>query len=148
MLKGVYKEFISVKLKNNTLYDEAIFILKRTEEKFNNSNKKSKRTDLLFEANRILCEQGIKKPRKRFKVLKKNTFFRDFITFRRIFGSYNHLFYINLKSICTLTLTFNKKYDIIWKTENKINEPSGKMQGAGLRFNAWQGVLRFFCAQL
>ena len=74
MLKGVYKEFISVKLKNNTLYDEAIFILKRTEEKFNNSQKKSKRTDLLFEANRILCEQGIKKPRKRFKVLKKILF--------------------------------------------------------------------------
>ena len=71
MLKGIYKGFVAVKLKNNSVYDEAIFILKREEE---NNKAKSPHTDLLFEANRILCEQGIKKPRKRFKILKKMLF--------------------------------------------------------------------------
>lgn len=66
MLKGVYKEFITVKIKSNPIYDEAIFILKPIPK-----NKSKKNTDLLFEANRILCEQEIKKPRKRHKILKK-----------------------------------------------------------------------------
>jgi hypothetical protein len=41
-------------------------------------------------------------------------------------------------------LTFHLKYGIIIRTYNKIYKPSGKVQGAGLRFNAWQAVLRFF----
>ena len=68
MIKGIYKEFVTVKIPNNPIYDEAIFIMKRTPKE-----KKSK-TDLLFEANRILCEQEIKKPRKRCKILKKIIF--------------------------------------------------------------------------
>lgn len=71
MLKGVYKEFITVKLKNSQLYDEAIFIMKRTEDV---SVKNNKKTDLLFEANRILCEQNVKKPRKKLKIFKKVLF--------------------------------------------------------------------------
>lgn len=66
MLKGVYKEFITVNLKSNPIYDEAIFILKPTSRKASKKN-----NDLLFEANRILCEQEIKKPKKRRKILKK-----------------------------------------------------------------------------
>lgn len=68
MLKGIYKEFVTVKISDNPIYDEAIFIMKRA--------RKSKNTDrdLIFEANRILCEQEIKKPRKRCRVLKKIVF--------------------------------------------------------------------------
>ena len=33
MLKGVYKEFITVKLSDNSIYEEALFILKRTDKK-------------------------------------------------------------------------------------------------------------------
>lgn len=60
MLKGIYKEFITVKIPQNPLYEEAIFILKAPKK-----SKESKK-DMLFEANRILCEQGIK-PLKRKK---------------------------------------------------------------------------------
>ena len=69
MLKGIYKEFVTVKLKNNALYDEAIFIMKRSENERNKSN-----PNLIFEANRILCEQNVIKPRKRLKLLKKVLF--------------------------------------------------------------------------
>lgn len=62
MLKGIYKEYITVKITDNPLYEEAIFILKSLP-----SDKKSKK-DMLFEANRILCEKGVKKPRKRKKI--------------------------------------------------------------------------------
>lgn len=71
MIKGVYKEFISVRITDNPMYDEAIFILKPTHRA---SKKSSKHSDMIFEANRILCEQGVKKPRKRFKVLKRILF--------------------------------------------------------------------------
>ena len=73
MLKGIYKEFITVKLNDNPIYEEALFILKRTEKKTKNN------TELSFEANRILCECGIKKPRKRFKILKKVCFSSFFL---------------------------------------------------------------------
>lgn len=68
MLKGIYKEFVTVKISDNPIYDEAIFIMKHA--------RKSKNADrdLIFEANRILCEQEIKKPRKRCRVLKKIVF--------------------------------------------------------------------------
>lgn len=62
MLKGIYKEFITVKITDNPLYEEAIFILKCS-----NSKQKTKK-DMIFEANRILCEKGVKKPRKRKKI--------------------------------------------------------------------------------
>ena len=74
MLKGVYKEFITVKIKDNPIYDEAIFVLKR-DEKTNKSGKKNKNDDdMIFEANRILCEQGVKRLRKRGKLFKKILF--------------------------------------------------------------------------
>ncbi len=63
MLKGICKEFVTVKISDNPLYDEAIFILKAS-----TSSQKSKE-DMLFEANRILCQNGVKKPRKRRKIL-------------------------------------------------------------------------------
>lgn len=70
MIKGIYKEFITVKLKNNPLYEEAIFVLKQnTKEK---SKQKSK--DLVFEANRILCENGVKRPKRKTKIAKKIIF--------------------------------------------------------------------------
>ena len=70
MIKGVYKEFITVKLKNNPHYDEAIFIMKREEKNKNDKNS----PDLLFEANRILCEQNVQPPRKRRRIIKKMLF--------------------------------------------------------------------------
>ena len=69
MIKGVHKEFITVKIKDNPIYEEAIFILNCSSNPSQNSTDASK--NLLFEANRILCEEGIKKPRKRRKILKK-----------------------------------------------------------------------------
>ena len=63
MLKGIYKEFITVKISENPLYEEAVFILKNPK-KAKQSNK-----DMLFEANRILCEQGIKPLKKKKKRL-------------------------------------------------------------------------------
>lgn len=71
MIKGVYKEFISVKITDNPIYDEALFVLKCPTRA---GKKSSKPSDLIFEANRILCEQGVKKPKKRFKVLKRILF--------------------------------------------------------------------------
>jgi hypothetical protein len=70
MIKGIYKEFITVKLKNNPLYEEAIFVLKQnTKEKSKQKNK-----DLVFEANRILCENGVKRPKRKTKIAKKIIF--------------------------------------------------------------------------
>ena len=68
MLKGIYKEFVTVKISGNPVYDEAIFIMKRAK------GDKIPNHDLIFEANRILCEQEIKKPRKRGKILKRVVF--------------------------------------------------------------------------
>lgn len=73
MIKGIYKEFITMKIKSNPLYEEAIFILK-CEPSTKSVNKKAQKKDLIFEANRILCEQDIKKPRKRLKIVKKILF--------------------------------------------------------------------------
>lgn len=63
MLKGICKEFVTVKIKDNPLYDEAIFILKHSQDP------KGSKEDMLFEANRILCQNGVKKPKRRKKVL-------------------------------------------------------------------------------
>ena len=71
MIKGVYKEFITVKIKGNPIYEEAIFILNCTSNSKKATDQGNTHNDLLFEANRILCEQGIKKPRKRRKILQK-----------------------------------------------------------------------------
>lgn len=68
MLKGIYKQFITVKIKNHRLYEEAVFVLK------DNEGKRLKNDELIFEANRILCENGIKSPQKRRKRLKKLLF--------------------------------------------------------------------------
>lgn len=59
MLKGIYKEFITVKISDNSVYNEAIFILKSSK------NTKADKKDMLFEANRILCENEIKPLRKK-----------------------------------------------------------------------------------
>lgn len=82
MIKGVYKEFITVHIKDNPLYDEAIFVLKSPYEK-----SKKKKTDMVFEANRILCEQGVKKPKRRFGVLKKLLFSSGFTLFGAAIGA-------------------------------------------------------------
>ena len=74
MIKGVYKEFITVKIKDNPIYEEAIFILNCASSSGNSSKKDNTRENLLFEANRILCEQGVKKPRRRRKIFKKILF--------------------------------------------------------------------------
>lgn len=68
MLKGICKQFITVKIKNHKLYEEAIFVLKDNKQKLLNDS------ELVFEANRILCENGIKSPQKRRKRLKKLLF--------------------------------------------------------------------------
>lgn len=82
MIKGVYKEFISVKIKSNPLYDEAIFILKHPYK----SGRKEK-SDMAFEANRILCDQGIKQPRKRKRFLKGLAISSGFTLFGAIIGA-------------------------------------------------------------
>ena len=70
MLKGVYKEIVSVKIDDNRLYESAFFILKKDV-----SGDKNKSTDdLMFEANRILCENGVKSVRKKKKLYKKILF--------------------------------------------------------------------------
>ena len=63
MLKGICKEFITVKIPNNPLYDEAIFVLKSSTSSQKNAE------DMSFEANRILCQSGVKNPKKRKRVL-------------------------------------------------------------------------------
>ena len=69
MIKGIYKEFITVKIKNTPIYEEAIFVLNRAHHK-----KDISQNELLFEANRILCESEIKKPRKKRRIFKKICF--------------------------------------------------------------------------
>lgn len=82
MIKGVCKEFIAVRIKSNPLYDEAIFILKQPYKK----SKKEKR-DMAFEANRILCEQGIKKPKQKSRILKSLAFSLGFTLFGASVGA-------------------------------------------------------------
>ena len=76
MLKGIYKEFITVKISENPLYEEAIFILKHP------ASDKKQNKDMIFEANRILCEKGIKPLKAKRKIL----FFLIFPLFSLIFG--------------------------------------------------------------
>lgn len=82
MLKGVYKEIISVKIEDNRLYESAFFVLKKSvrEEKSTNDH------DLTFEANRILCENGIRLPKKKKKYCKNILFSLLFITLGAIIG--------------------------------------------------------------
>ena len=87
MVKGIYKEFITVKIKDNPLYEEAIFVLKRSPDSIAKGKKRKTRDDMTFEANRILCEQGIKKPKKRFKALKKVLFSVVFLLLGGFSGS-------------------------------------------------------------
>ena len=58
MVKGINKQMIVLKLEGNALYDSACFVL-RNEVKQSRENKK----DMLYEANRILAQMDIKKPR-------------------------------------------------------------------------------------
>ena len=81
MIKGVYKEFITVKIKSNPIYDEAIFILKRPYK-----GKRKEKSDMAFEANRILCEEGIKQPKKRRRLLRRLAFSSGFTLFGAIIG--------------------------------------------------------------
>lgn len=89
MIKGIYKEFVTVKLSSNPVYEEAIFIIKRT------ANEKKSKNDLLFEANRILCEQEIKKPRKRCKILKKVFFSSILLILGGVSGALITFFLLN-----------------------------------------------------
>ena len=87
MIKGIYKEFITVRIKDNPLYEEAIFVLKRSNGADVKGKKRKQRDDMMFEANRILCEQGVKKPKKRFKALKKVLFSVFFLLLGGFSGS-------------------------------------------------------------
>ena len=82
MLKGIYKEFVTVKIKGNPIYDEAIFILKQNSGKLRDS----KSDDLCFEANRILCESGIKHPKRKSKTVKRLIFSILLVLFGAIIG--------------------------------------------------------------
>ena len=90
MLKGIYKEFITVKISENPLYEEAIFILKSSKKA--SSDKK----DMLFEANRILCENEIK-PLKKKKGKKRLIYTLFFIStlFLGIFLGFLCSFWLN-----------------------------------------------------
>ena len=70
MVKGICKEFVTVKIKDNPIYDEAIFVLKRKDGVCKIGKSRKNEGDMLFEANRILCEQGVKRLRKRGRTLK------------------------------------------------------------------------------
>lgn len=58
MVKGVNKQMIMLKLENNRLYESVCFILRTDVER-----KKQEERDMLGEANRILAEMDIKKPK-------------------------------------------------------------------------------------
>ena len=80
MLKGICKEFITVKISGNPLYEEAIFVLK------NPVQSKKEKKDMLFEANRILCENGVKPFKKKKKRLIFILFSIAFLFFGAILG--------------------------------------------------------------
>ena len=94
MIKGIYKEFITVKIKNNPLYEEAIFVLKQSIDK--RGERKSK--DLAFEANRILCESGIKQPKRRTKIAKRIIFSSLLVLFGALLGFATCFFIIKFGS--------------------------------------------------
>lgn len=81
MLRGIYREFVTVKIKNHRLYEEAVFVLKDTK------RKPPARDELIFEANRILCENGIKAPQKRKKLLRKLLFSSILLILGAIIGA-------------------------------------------------------------
>ncbi len=58
MIKGINKQMVVLRLENNRLYDSACFVL-RSDVK----QKKQEEKDMLAEANRILAEMDIKRPR-------------------------------------------------------------------------------------
>ena len=59
MIKGINKQMILLKLENNRLYESACFVLRNDVER-----KKQEERDMLSEANRILAEMDIKKPKR------------------------------------------------------------------------------------
>lgn len=80
MLKGICKEIITVKISENPLYEKAIFILKEP------NPKKTSRKDMIFEANRILCENGVKPLKKKRKKLIFIFFSIAFLFFGALLG--------------------------------------------------------------
>ncbi len=58
MIKGINKQMIVLKLENNRLYESACFML-RSDVK----QRREEEKDMLSEANRILSEMEIKRPR-------------------------------------------------------------------------------------
>ena len=62
MIKGIYKEFIAVRIKSNPLYDEAIFVLKHPCKK----GKKESRTP--FDILRSYDESGDEKDANLFRL--------------------------------------------------------------------------------
>ncbi len=58
MIKGINKQMVVLKLDNNRLYEKACFVL-RTDVK----EKRQEEKDMLLEANRILEQMEIKRPR-------------------------------------------------------------------------------------
>lgn len=84
MLKGVYKEIICVKIKDNRLYESAFFVLKGSEQDKKASKISSK--ELAFEANRILCEEGVKRVTKKGKRARKILFPLLFLILGAIIG--------------------------------------------------------------
>lgn len=88
MLKGIYKQFITVKIKNHRLYEEAVFVLK------DNEGKHLKNDELIFEANRILCENGVKTPQKRRNRLKRLLFSSFLLLFGAVIGASITIFII------------------------------------------------------
>ena len=59
MIKGINKQMIVLKLEDNRLYDSACFVLRTDVER-----RKQEERDMLTEANRILAQMDIKKPKK------------------------------------------------------------------------------------
>jgi hypothetical protein len=59
MIKGINKQMIVLKLENNRLYESACFLLRADTQR-----KKQEEGDMLSEANRILAEMDIKKPKR------------------------------------------------------------------------------------
>ncbi len=59
MIKGINKQMVVLKLDSNRLYESACFVLRNDIER-----KKQEERDMLSEANRILAEMEIKKPKK------------------------------------------------------------------------------------
>ena len=88
MLKGVYKEIISVKIDGNRLYEGAFFILKK------GINKEKIKTDddLMFEVNRILCENGVKNVKNKKKIYKKILFSILLVIIGAILGFFGGFF--------------------------------------------------------